>query len=214
MSRTVVSVRAWDLEAGGAVELSNAQCGFEYRTSIFNTSARGRYVVLEVTYRLHPGGPTTLAYQDVREHFAAGSAAPSLAEVREAVLKIRRSKSMVIDEADPNRRSAGSFFKNPVVEKSRAEALERDLGGGLPMFPAGDGRIKLPAARLIESAGFEKGYRAGAVGISTRHTLALVNLGGATAEALLGLAREIQSAVRGRFGVELVPEPVFLGFGA
>ena len=147
--------------------------------------------------------------------------AQTLAAVRDRVLELRRSKSMVHDPADPNRRSAGSFFTNPVLSPSEAEALvERVVGEGLvdgpdavPRYATDDGRVKLPAAWLIEAAGFRKGQREGAVGISSRHALALVHHGGGTTRELVAFADQVREGVRRRLGVELHPEPVYVGVG-
>src|SRR6185436_11687585 len=143
---------------------------------------------------------------------------PSLPEVRDAVIEVRRRKSMVLDPEDPNARSVGSFFMNPIVDAADATALEERLrregvltdGERAPSFPAAAGRVKLSAAWLIERSGLQKGYRRGPAGISTRHTLAIVNCGGAAASDVVALAREIRDRVRNRFGVSLTPEPVFV----
>lgn len=208
VSDTIVSVRCLDRAKNEIVELDSDRCGFSYRTSIFNTTERDRYVVLGVTFALVPGGEPKLSYKDLRIHF--GQAKPTLQGVRDAVLSIRRSKSMVIDEDDPNRMSAGSFFKNPVVSTDIFEELER-ANGQVPFFPF-DGRVKVPAAWLIERAGFQKGFRLGNAGISSNHTLALINCGGATAAEVIALKDLIQQRVFDAFGIELTPEPVFVGF--
>ena len=171
-------------------------------------------------YRLTPGGAPTLRYPDLQRAIAAngaGNRAPTLAEVAAAVRAVRNSKGMLLVESDPDCRSAGSFFKNPVVT---AEQLERILQVSLqtpPQFPVEHGidngpLTKIPAAWLIEQAGFSKGYRLGAAGISSRHTLALVNLGGATAQEILALAASITEGVEARFGIHLEREPVLVGF--
>jgi len=210
------------LELGSGVErvLSGADCGFGYRSSRFR-AAPGRFLVLEVVYRLRPGGAPTLAYDELRRALAVHAAAPGLGRVREAVLELRRAKSMVLDPDDPNRRSVGSFFLNPVVETGVAAAVEARAracgavapGESMPRFAAGAGHEKLSAAWLIERAGFSRGLRRGAVGLSSRHALALVHHGGGSAAALLELARDIRDGVRKLFGLTLEPEPVFLGFG-
>ena len=211
VSETIVSVRCFDRLSGEMVELSNAECGFTYRKSIFNSTERGRYVVLSVTYRLEPGGSPKVAYKDLREHFDNGE--PGLTEVRDAVLRIRRAKSMVIDEDDPNSRSAGSFFKNPIVgEEKFGEVSSKASVHSVPGFPAGDGNVKIPAAWLIERAGFHKGFRLGNAGISANHSLAIVNLGGATAAEIIALKEKIQDRVMREFDIILEPEPVFVGF--
>lgn len=209
VSETIVSVRCFDRNDGRIVELSNAECRFEYRKSILNSSHRDRFVVLAVTYELKADGRPKIVYKDLIDHFAQGAA--SLHETRDAVLRIRRSKSMVIEPDDPNRRSAGSFFKNPIVSRSVFENVA-SLYKEVPSFPAGDDGVKIPAAWLIERAGFEKGCVHGNAGISTNHNLAMINRGGATAAEIISLKNAIQAAVAERFGIELVPEPVFIGF--
>jgi UDP-N-acetylmuramate dehydrogenase len=207
-------VRCFDRTSQKLVEITNAGCRFAYRASIFNTSEKNRYVVLSVTYALTPGGAPKIVYKDLQKHF--GEAKPDLSETRDAVLEIRAAKSMVIDERDPNSRSAGSFFKNPVVtkEKFAAIAAAANLRGieNVPSFPFDASRVKIPAAWLIEQSGFRKGFRIGHVGISTKHTLAIVNLGGATAADVLLLKDTIQAQVNELFEIELTPEPVFVGF--
>ncbi len=218
VSETIVNVRVYDRKMNEIRDLANAECGFTYRTSIFNTVERDRYVVLAVTYELRPNGKPKLVYKDLKDYFAerrAGSEI-TLKQTRDAVLEIRRSKSMVIDEGDPNSRSAGSFFKNPIVSRERfAEiagiAAELELGD-VPKFTVDEASVKIPAAWLIERSAFYKGYRLGNAGISTKHSLAIVNLGGATAAEIIALKEEIQLKVGRKFGMDLVPEPVFIGF--
>lgn len=209
VSETISSVRCFDRKNGSFVDISNADCRFEYRKSIFNSSHRDRYVVVSVTYDLRPNGQPKIVYKDLQEHF--GDVEPSLAEVRGAVLTIRRAKSMVIDRDDPNSQSAGSFFKNPIVTGQKYDELAEVLGY-VPHFPAGEGFVKIPAAWLIERAGFPKGYVRGNSGISSKHTLALVNRGRATAAEIIELKDEIQLAVQRKFGIEITPEPIFVGF--
>lgn len=209
-------VRAYDRSVRAFVEFSAAECGFAYRRSRFNTIDRGRYAVTRVDYRLKLGAAPTIAYRDLQREFA-GQPSPSLAQVADAVRRIRRSKGMLLVDGDPDCRSAGSFFKNPIVTEQQAQAVSSIAGQEPPKFPAGAGdenigRIKLAAAWLIEQAGFSKGYGRGAAGISSRHTLALVNRRGATAAEILALADEITSRVEERFGVRLEREPVLLGF--
>lgn len=220
VASVIEGVRVLDLESLEERTLPPETCGFGYRTSCFRERP-GRFLVLAVSYRLVPGGAPTVAYDELRRALAAGGAAPPLAEVREAVLALRRAKSMVFDPDDPNRRSAGSFFVNPVVASGALAELElRARGAGVlgeaesvPSHPAGGGLFKLPAGWLIERAGFARGLRRGAVGISTKHALALVHHGGGTAAELIALARDIRDGVEARFGITLRPEPVFLGFG-
>jgi UDP-N-acetylmuramate dehydrogenase len=210
VSESIVSVRCFDRTTRKTVELDNRDCGFTYRKSIFNSVERGRYIVLAVQYRLTEDGPAKIAYKDLKEFF--DGRVPSLAETRDAVLKIRAAKSMVIEENDPNSRSAGSFFKNPIVDLEQFDVLSGSFSSGpVPHFPAGD-KVKIPAAWLIENAGFQKGYRLGNAGISTKHSLAIVNLGGATAREIIELKEKIQTSVEGKFDILLQPEPVHVGF--
>ena len=211
VSETIVSVRCFDRSTSKFADLSNEQCGFSYRTSIFNSSQKDRYVVLSVTYRLVSGGPAKITYKDLSDHFAGR--VPTLVETREAVLKIRRAKSMVIDAADPNSRSAGSFFKNPIVPKLKVQEIAKTLMiPKVPHFRVNETEVKIPAAWLIESAGFAKGFVFGNAGISSNHSLAIINRGGAAAAEIVELKNMIQSSVLERFGIELLPEPVFFGF--
>lgn len=211
VSETIVSVRCFDRRDGRIVELSNSDCRFSYRRSIFNSVEIGRYVVLAVTYELKNSGKPKLIYKDLLEIFR--NREPSLPETREAVLGIRRAKSMVIDDKDPNSRSVGSFFKNPVVKRTEIERFRAVSGlASVPWFQAEDGFAKIPAAWLIENAGFAKGFRFGNAGISEHHTLALVNFGSAAAAEILKLKDLIQSGVEAKFGIRLEPEPILVGF--
>lgn len=220
VSETITSVRVFDRLAGRFAELSNEQCQFSYRASVFNTTARDRYVVTAVVYALKLHGEPAIRYADLKSFFSNVSTKPSLKLTREVVREIRARKAMLIAPDDPDCRSAGSFFKNPVITSDTFASLEdvaraQDLISGaerVPNFPAGDGRLKVPAAWLIERAGFHKGYSRGRVGISSKHTLAIVNRGGATAREVIGLMKEIQERVAEKFGVPLKPEPVFVGF--
>ena len=208
VAETIVFVRCYDRMERAFVVLSNLECGFTYRSSIFNSTKRDRYVVLSVTYALRKGGVPKVVYRDLIEHFAERQ--PSLTEVRDAVLAIRRAKSMVIDPSDPNSRSAGSFFKNPIVERPKLEEIQRSFER-VPYFESGE-KAKIPAAWLIEQAGFHKGFVVGRAGISSNHTLAIINRGNASAADILKLMDEIQRAVESKFGIRLQPEPVFVGF--
>jgi UDP-N-acetylmuramate dehydrogenase len=211
VSETITAVRALDRTRGRVVTLPGAECGFAYRDSRFKSGEPGRWVVLAVTYRLIAGGAPAVRYADVERGLReAGMTVPTLADVRETVVRVRRSKSMVLDPADPNRRSCGSFFTNPIVtvqEAAHAQAALADIA--MPQWPQSDGRIKLSAAWLIERAGFARGHREGAVGLSTNHTLAVVAHDGARAADIAAFAHRIQDVVAARFGVRLVPEPVF-----
>lgn len=211
-------VRAFDLAEQAWVELAAAECGFAYRRSRFNTTDRGRFVVTQVDYRLAPGGAPTLRYAELQRAIETAHATggqPTLAEVAAIVREIRRGKGMLLVEDDPDCRGAGSFFKNPIVPESHFQEIAAD--GAAPRFaaepgPDGEPRVKIPAAWLIERAGFAKGFALGKAGISSRHTLALVNRGGARAEEVLALAGNIAAAVEQRFGIRLEMEPVTLGF--
>lgn len=216
VSSTIDQVRAFDLHEHGFVEFTNAECDFSYRRSRFNLIDRGRYVVTRVDYRLRHGCAPTLRYADLQRAFL-NDAAPSLAEVAAVVRRVRQTKGMLLVEGDPDCRSAGSFFKNPIVTDEQVRGIAETSGKVPPRFPAGAGaenagRVKVPAAWLIEQAGFAKGYARGAAGVSSRHTLALINRGGATAQDVLALASEIRAAVEVRFGIRLEMEPVLVGF--
>ena len=214
VSQTVVQVRAYDRAAGRVVVLSGEACRFAYRTSVFKAEP-GRWVVLAVTFSLGTGelsAPVGYAELARRLGVEVGERAP-LSQVREAVLALRRGKGMVLDAADPDTRSAGSFFTNPLLTDEQLRSLrervdERCGSVRLPTWPEPDGRTKVSAAWLIERAGFGKGAFEGPVGISSKHTLALVNRGSGTTRELLDVAGAVQQGVREAFGVELVPEPV------
>jgi UDP-N-acetylmuramate dehydrogenase len=232
VSDTIESVRALDLrkvdlrnpdsKEDPTVVLPKPACGFRYRSSIFNTTERGRYIILRVNYRLQRGGAPSLKYADLQKYFADRTtnaaekkAPPSLAEVREAVRAIRRRKGMLIVPGDDDCRSAGSFFKNPVLSEAQfSELAARAAAKGLeiPRYPALDLQHKVSAAWLVEHSGFSKGYGTGAAGISTKHALALINRGDAKASDIIGLKDEIQQGVQQSWGIQLEPEPVFIGF--
>jgi UDP-N-acetylmuramate dehydrogenase len=233
VAERIISVRVYDRARRAVVDLAGADCGFGYRTSAFKRSLQpvpgavtGRFVVLSVRFRLdrdHLSTPVRYAELARALGVPEGGRAP-LADVRSAVLGLRRGKGMVLDPGDPDTRSVGSFFLNPVLDRGQLAAVERAAravagpGARVPCYPAGDGQVKVSAAWLIEQAGFRKGYpaagaAAGPAGprISSKHTLALVNPGEATTTGLLALAREIREGVRAAFGVELASEPVLVG---
>ena len=218
VSETIVQVRAFDLETCTFVDLDHQACRFGYRRSIFNAEARGRYIVTSVTYRLRSGGEPALRYADIQRHFAESIQSrhkPTLRQVYDAVRSIREGKGMLAGQGGPDGRSAGSFFKNPVIATEILPQIAAAASLGeekVPRYPAADGLVKLPAAWLIERAGFHKGFAMGRVAISSRHTLALVNLGGATAAELIALRDAVRTAVMERFAVQLEQEPVMLGF--
>jgi UDP-N-acetylmuramate dehydrogenase len=222
VASAIERVRAYDLQKHEFVEIAAAECGFAYRRSRFNSANRERYIVARVDYRLTHGGAPTLRYAELQRAFAEG-VQPSLAEVAAQVRRIRQSKGMLMVAGDPDCRSAGSFFKNPVVTNEQFRQIAAAGEMAPPRFPAGPeaenpGGVKVPAAWLIEQAGFAKGYARGKAAISSRHTLALVNLGdqdgrgGAGATEILALASQITAAVESRFGIRLEMEPVMLGF--
>lgn len=211
VSATITSVRVLDRCSGRVHEIENADSGFAYRTSIFNSQERGHYIVLRVTFALTPGGTPRIEYADLKNYFAGHPEAPTLAATREAVRAIRLSKAMLIVPGDDDCRSAGSFFKNPVIPREQFEHLQARTGP-IPNYPAKDGMVKVAAAWLVEQAGFTKGLVRGPVGISRKHALAIVNRGGATAAEIVALKNEIQKRVFEEFGIQLQPEPVFVGF--
>jgi UDP-N-acetylmuramate dehydrogenase len=249
VAESITAVRAYDRESGKVVILSPEDCGFGYRTSALKRSMTiwegphpdadrgrashrpqaagftGRFVVLAVSFLLMPDRLSwPVRYSELAKALDVGEGGRApLADVRAAVLSLRRGKGMVVDPADPDSRSAGSFFTNPVLSVAQFEALEEAVAGRcgpgtpIPRFPAGPGAVKVPAAWLISQAGFQKGYQPGAspgenaARISTKHSLALVNPGGATASGVVGLAREIRNRVRDMFGVDLSVEPILVG---
>ena len=244
VAETITLVHAYDRARGEVVELAGRDCGFGYRTSAFKRSAgqvtaldgmgeyTGRFVVLNVVFGLdlHPLS-RPVGYRELAQRLGVAEGEPApLGEVRAAVLALRRGKGMVLDPGDPDTRSAGSFFVNPVLDAGQFAALQAAAAARcgpdvrIPRYPADPGHVKVSAAWLIEQAGFRKGYPAkegssegapdpGLPGarISAKHTLALVNPGGASTVSLLGLAREVRDGVRDVFGVELANEPVLVG---
>jgi UDP-N-acetylmuramate dehydrogenase len=211
VAETVRAVDVFDRGRASLEELAHADCKFGYRTSRFKTSDAGRFIVLAVTFRLRIGGRACVAYPEIAKQFPARP--PALAEVRSAVLATRRQKSMLLDPSDENGRSCGSFFLNPELEGPALQDLQARSATPPPFFPQPDGRFKVPAAWLIEQAGFRRGQRWGTVGISSRHSLALVCHAGATSRALLEAAHRVRDGVAEAFGLWLQPEPQFLGFG-
>ena len=221
VSSVIERVRVFDIGTQKFIAFSAAECGFSYRRSRFNTRDRGRFIVTRVDYRLSVDGKPTVRYPDLARALME-TEQPSLAEVAAAVRRIRQNKGMLLVQGDPNCRSAGSFFKNPVVAKEQIPAIAEGCTGlswtkDPPQFPAEPGMVKLSAAWLIEEAGFYRGYRLGRAGISRRHTLALVNYGdadegGASATEILSLAQKIADAVEAKFGVRLEMEPEKIGF--
>lgn len=215
VSETIESVLVFDTRDRQIREMCNEACGFSYRTSIFNTSERGRFIILRVTYGLTPGGAPRVQYADLKKYFAGWSQPPTLAQAREAIRQIRASKGMLISPGDDDCRSAGSFFKNPIVSSEQYQELNRRAATKnlqIPSYLALDAQKKVSAAWLVEHSGFSKGYGDGPVGISRKHTLALVNRGQATAAEIIAFKQQIQQRVDEIWGVRLEPEPVFVGF--
>jgi UDP-N-acetylmuramate dehydrogenase len=215
VSQTIESVEVLDTKDGEVRELCREACGFAYRSSIFNTTERGRFIILRVTYALTPGGEPYLEYADLKQHFEGRETRPNLAETRESVRHIRARKGMLNVAGDPDCQSAGSFFKNPVLTEAQHEALQKRAaakGLHLPSYLALEKSHKVSAAWLVEKSGFARGYGFGHVGISSKHALAIVNRGGATATEVLALKDQIQQRVEELWSVHLEPEPVMLGF--
>jgi UDP-N-acetylmuramate dehydrogenase len=213
VAETIAGVRVFDRRSDATLDIGPEDCGFAYRSSRFKREP-GRWVVLSVAFALHPGELSApIRYAELARALGAelGERAP-LADVRDAVLALRRRKGMVLDPADPDSVSAGSFFTNPILTADDFAALQARAGERPPAWPEPDGRTKTSAAWLIERAGFARGHGdPERIAISSRHTLALTNRGAGTAADLVALAREIADGVRERFGVRLVPEPVLVG---
>ena len=218
VSQTMESLRALDLETLTFVTLRHEECGFGYRTSIFNTTHRNRYIVLSVNFRFDPTAGPSLNYAELQYRFRDVKAPPKPMEIYHVVRGIRRAKGMLLVDGDPNSRSAGSFFKNPNVPRSTVAQIADILQveeSTIPQWPAPQGddaeKVKLSAAWLVEQAGFHKGYNKGAAGISSRHALAIINRGGATFGDIVALRDAIVREVEKRFKITLEQEPVQLG---
>lgn len=223
VAQTITEVRCYDRASRAFVVLGNRECGFAYRSSRFNTGPdAGRFIVTAVTFALTPGGAPNLSYPDLQRAFAGRAGRSTLAEVAAEVRAIRRAKGMVVDSAsalearDPDTRSAGSYFKNPVVPEAVYQRIA-EAHPGAPSYPAppsaaGEPRRKLPAAWLVEQASFRKGFALGGAAVSGKHTLALTNRSGAARAAeILALERVLRDGVEARFGIRLQPEPIFVG---
>ena len=220
VAETITSVRTYDRVTGQIRTIPNERCGFGYRTSMFKRDDARRHIVLGVTFRLAvQSASAPVRYAELASALGVEIGDQvAIPRVRSAVMDLRRGKGMVIDAADPDTRSAGSFFVNPVLDGAALAAVEAaararcGAGTRVPRFDAGDGLVKVPAAWLIERAGFGRGYSPGdGARISSKHTLALVNYESATTAGLLALARQIRDGVRDAFGVSLTPEPVLVG---
>jgi UDP-N-acetylmuramate dehydrogenase len=210
VSETIAGVRVFDRLTGRFVEMGPSACGFGYRTSVFKRDSR--WIVTRVRFAFDLRRETSVRYAELARALSVheGGGVPSQI-VRDTVIALRRAKGMVLDAADPDSVSAGSFFVNPIVDAGGLSAIEAGARERPPRFDVGPSRFKVPAAWLVERAGFAKGLRLGRAGVSRKHALALVNYGGATAREIVALARAIRDAVRARFGVTLEPEPVFVG---
>jgi UDP-N-acetylmuramate dehydrogenase len=211
VSTSIASVRVLNLNHLTFGELPAATCGFAYRQSIFNSTHKDRFVVTRVDYKLRTKAFPVLSYPDLKRHFQGRKDTPSLAEAAAAVREIRHEKGMLLVPGDPDCRSAGSFFKNPVIAQKRYDDIAAKSSAAVPSYPATRGLVKIPAAWLVEHAGFPKGFAMGAAGLSSRHALALINRGGATAAEILALRDFIVTTVEKRFGIRLEQEPVWLG---
>lgn len=222
VGEVIEAVHVLDRHSGLSMRIERADCGFAYRDSIFKGLAKDRYIVMGVSFLLEPGGAPAVRYAELQRHMKeiGKASGPSLSDVRTAILELRRRKSMLLDPRDENVRSAGSFFLNPILDTATWVQVRANIEAAgvlgptetIPQFDAGPGHIKLAAAWLIERAGFSKGMADGPVGLSTKHTLAIVNRGGAKAADILRFAQRIRDGVQQKFGVRLVPEPVMLGF--
>jgi len=215
VAETIDSVLAFDTRDNQIRELCNDACGFTYRTSIFNTSERGRFIILRVIYFLNLRGEPRVAYADLKKYFAGWNTSVTLAETRDAVRSIRASKGMLISPGDNDCRSAGSFFKNPIVSPEQYQELSARATAKkltIPSYTALEQQKKISAAWLVEHSGFGKGSGEVRVGISRKHALAIVNRGGATATDVMEFKQQIQQRVEDIWGIRLEPEPVFVGF--
>lgn len=207
LSRSLREVEALDLETLEFRRLKASECGLAYRDSRFKSRQPRRFIVTAVGLALKAGGAPTIRYPDLAARLPESA---TLAQAREAVLAVRRSKSMIIDDRDPNSRGCGSFFVNPILSQAEYEAFKKREPGTHPHYPSDEGRIKLSAAWLMDNAGFNKGFARGNVGLSRNHCLAIINRGNGTAAEVRRLVALIQEGVHRRFGIRLVPEPVML----
>jgi UDP-N-acetylmuramate dehydrogenase len=215
VSKNIARVHTLERDTGQVRVFTEDECGFSYRQSLFKGAWQGRFVITKVDFRLRPDGAPTIRYPELERRLVRAKH-PRLSDVRHTVLAIRREKSMVYNRKDPNHRSAGSFFLNPIVNADQVEAVRACVSQSdaakMPAYPTDDGRVKLSAAWLIERAGFQKGFTQGRAGLSTRHCLAIINRGEATADDLLALASTVRRGVHDALGVLLNVEPRLLGF--
>jgi UDP-N-acetylmuramate dehydrogenase len=213
VSETIARVEALDRESDRVRSFTNAECRFGYRSSLFKNHERDRYIILGVTFRLERGGAAAVRYPELKKYLEErGESLTDLRTVRDATIAIRKRKGMVLDANDPDTRSDGSFFMNPILSAAEFDAFRTRPGtDGAPNFPGDDGTVKVSAAWLIEHSGFHKGFVHKNVGLSSKHTLALINRGGGTAGEALELVEMVQGRVREKFGIEIHPEPNFIG---
>lgn len=214
LAATLRAVSVVDIATGAAARIVAGDCGLEYRASNFRHKWRDRFLITSIEICLRQGTSVAVTHPELEERLGASAGPHALSEVRNQVLALRREKSMLHEPTEPNRRSAGSFFVNPIVSAATADGIARRAKAAdhMPLYPAPAGQMKLSAAWLIERAGFGRGYGIGPAGLSTKHTLALINRGGATAADVIALAKEVRTGVQRAFGVLLEPEPVFVGF--
>ena len=216
VAQTITKVQALDRDSLEEVAFSGEECRFSYRSSRFKAADRDRFIITRVTFRLRRGVKPELDYPELRQRLQGEAVDPTPAAVRDAVIALRRSKSMVLDSQDPNTRSVGSYFLNPIILGPPMDAVEErwqavgDRESDIPKFPEADGRVKIPAAWLVENSGFGKGYRYGQAGISQNHALAIVAHGDRSAD-VVRLGEMVQEAVVKRFGILLESEPVVVG---
>ncbi len=210
VAHTIHAVEVLSLSDGTPATIPASDCHFAYRSSIFKTNFRQRYLITAVQFLLSPNKLPELRYRDLKNYFA-DKPQPSLAELRQAIIAIRRSKSMIHDANDPNHRSAGSFFLNPIIPQDKAQQLAQRYPQ-MPIYSAPEGFAKLSAAWLMDQSGFHKGFTLGKAKLSDNHNLCLVNTGDAQAEDIINLAQLIQQHVKDDFQIELIAEPNMLGF--
>ncbi|MGB9592299.1 MAG: UDP-N-acetylmuramate dehydrogenase, partial [Candidatus Kryptoniota bacterium] len=215
VSDTIEEVTVLDRSTKSVFKFNGSECGFGYRTSRFKLADKGRFIIIGVGFALRKHGAPLIKYPELLDQFKIweGRTKVTLNLVRSAVLTLRKKKSMILDPDDPNSKSVGSFFVNPVLNEGQfrtfmAKADELGVSDKVPIFPV-KGGVKISAAWLVENAGFHRGFRKGGVGISANHALALVNFGGTTSE-LIGLATEIREKVMSIFGIKLEIEPLVL----
>ncbi len=214
VSQTISHVEVFDRDTGDVIRVEAVDCDFGYRNSRFKGPESRRFVVVTVCFQLQLSPPKVPSHSELKQQLAQTSSAPTASDIRQAVLRLRRSKSMLLDPGDPCSRGCGSFFVNPVVPSDVASSIRDGFASeSVPLYPQSSGLSKVAAAWLIEKAGYQRGYRDGNVGLSERHSLAMVAYPGARARDVVRLARRIQQTVEQKFGVVLIPEPVFWGFG-